>query len=194
MRVLAFNCGSSSIKCAVVDVNSGTRSFELRLENIGGASPKLIIGASQNELTAPLNEADAIGKLMAELKARWADLGKLDAVVHRVVHGGQKFLAPTRRRTAFAELAELEDLAPLHNPPAIRAMRGARALFTHLPHVAVFDTAFHSTLPPRAREYALPAEVRTRFGIRRYGFHGISYGDVARGSRSTFASRPRICA
>ncbi len=98
---LRSTAASSSIKCAVVDVNSGTRSFELRLENIGGASPKLIIGASQNELTAPLNEADAIGKLMAELKARWADLGKLDAVVHRVVHGGQKFLAPTRRRTGF---------------------------------------------------------------------------------------------
>jgi acetate kinase len=162
MRVLAFNCGSSSIKCAVVESDSGARCFEWSVQGIGGP------------------ESNAIDTAFGELRSRWSDLGQLDAVVHRVVHGGASFSQPVLiDDQVLGRLDELERLAPLHNPPAIRAIRRARELFANVPHVAVFDTAFHSTLPPRAREYALPAEIRSRFNIRRYGFHGISHADVA---------------
>lgn len=180
MHVLAFNCGSSSIKCAVVDVASGTRVSELRIENVGREDPQLAIGQTGQKLRSGLNFASAVDAVMAELRNRWVQFGKIDAVVHRMVHGGARFTAPTLiEADVVTQLAELERLAPLHNPPAMQAIRGARELFANIPHVAIFDTAFHTTLPTRAREYALPAEVRARFGIRRFDFHGISHGDVA---------------
>jgi acetate kinase len=179
MRVLAFNCGSSSIKCAVIEPESGARPFELRIQNIGGPSPRLTIGKTETALPDPLAEPAAIEVVLRELRARWSELGHLDAIVHRVVHGGELFSSPTLiEAKALDQLDTLEHLAPLHNPPAIRAIRLARELFPNVPHIAVFDTAFHSTLPARAREYALSADVRSRFGIRRYGFHGISHADV----------------
>jgi acetate kinase len=180
VRVLAFNCGSSSIKCAVIDSGTGARAFDLRVENVGGPDPQLTIGESRRGLDARLDVGAAIEAALTELRSNWSGLGKIDAVVHRVVHGGERFTAPTLIGSdVVAQLAELERLAPLHNPAAIRAIRGARELFANIPHVAIFDTAFHATLPPRAREYALPAEIRERFGIRRYGFHGISHADLA---------------
>ena len=180
MRVLAFNCGSSSIKCAAIESDPGVRYFDLRVENIGRDEPWLIAGESRRKLAPRLDFAGAIDAVSAELRGRWADLGKIDAVAHRVVHGGERFTAPALIDAGVvAQLGEFEALAPLHNPPAIQAIRAARELFANVPQVAVFDTAFHATLPARAREYALPDEIRTRFGIRRYGFHGISHGDVA---------------
>jgi acetate kinase len=179
MRVFAFNCGSSSIKCAVVDGQTGARSFELRIEHIGGPSTRLIVANTDTSLKGAIDVASAIDLVFEELSQRWTDFGRIDAVVHRVVHGGELFSAPVLIDTqVLAQLDEIEHLAPLHNPPAMRAIRKARELFSNVPHIAAFDTAFHSTLPARAREYALSAEVRERFGIRRYGFHGISHADV----------------
>jgi acetate kinase len=95
------------------------------------------------------------------------------------VHGGDRFVQPTRIDDAvLAELEQLSHLAPLHNPPALAAIRRAREVYPQTPHIAVFDTAFHATLSPPAREYALPRDVSRRFGIRRYGFHGISHAHV----------------
>jgi acetate kinase len=180
VRVLAFNCGSSSIKCAVVDTVSGARVFQLRVENVGRDDSQLVIGETVRALPGGLDIASAIDAVLTELRNRWTALGKIDAVAHRVVHGGEYFTAPTLvDADVLGRLSELERLAPLHNPPAIQTIRGARELFASIPHVAAFDTSFHTTLPARAREYALPAEIRSRFGIRRFGFHGISHGDVA---------------
>jgi acetate kinase len=180
VRILAFNCGSSSIKCAVVDSETGVRSFELHIDNIGRASSGLRVGDTRRELASAPDFSAAIDVALAELRNRWAELGKLEAVVHRVVHGGERFTAATLIGTdEVAQLTALERLAPLHNPPAITTIRRMRNLFPNIPHVAVFDTAFHATLPRRAREYALPSDVRTRLGIRRFGFHGISHGDLA---------------
>jgi acetate kinase len=192
VHILALNCGSSSIKCAVVDTASGARTFELHVENLGREEPRLVIGEAARKLPAGTAFESAIGIVLGELRDRWAKFGKLDAVVHRVVHGGARFTAPTLiEADVVAQLAELERLAPLHNPPAIHAIRGARELFASIPHVAIFDTAFHTTLPPRAREYALPAGVRSRFGIRRFGFHGISHGDVAARVATQLGKAPR---
>jgi acetate kinase len=180
MRVLAFNCGSSSIKCAVIDGDTGVRSFELRIEGIGEPGARLIVGSEAAALPHSVDQAGATARLLSELRTRWTAAGKLDAVVHRVVHGGRKFTAPVLvDDEVLGHLGELEALAPLHNPPAIQVVRGMRELFANVPQVLVFDTAFHATLPARAREYALPADVRARFNIRRHGFHGISHGDIA---------------
>jgi acetate kinase len=180
VRTLAFNCGSSSIKCRIVDDRPAAHRFELRVEGISGEHARLVVDGAERPLDGRPDASAAVDAALAELRARWPALGELDAVVHRVVHGGDLFTEPVLVTDANLErLAALEKLAPLHNPPALRAIRGARELFPRIPHVAVFDTAFHATLPPPAREYALPPDVRARFGIRRYGFHGISHGSVA---------------
>ncbi len=178
MRILAINCGSSSIKCAVIAGDPPARSFELRIESIG--------------TTETPDFPAALEALVSQLRARWSALGELDAVVHRIVHGGERFTDTTLiDDAALAALGTLDRLAPLHNPPALAAVRSLRALFARVPHVAVFDTAFHTTLPPRAREYALPQDIRARLGIRRYGFHGISHAHVARQVAAAMDRRPQ---
>ena len=103
------------------------------------------------------------------------DGASVEAVAHRVVHGGATFREPVVIDDAVeGELASLTELAPLHNGPALAAIQEARRLLHDVPHVAVFDTAFHATLPEEASTYALPRRVREDWGIRRYGFHGMS--------------------
>lgn len=161
MRVLALNCGSSSIKSALIDTVHGRRLQEIQVENVGSDLP-----AAVDELLATYRRLDVA--LLPE------------AVVHRVVHGGEKFRDPTRLDDAVLnEIEQLDHLAPLHNPPALAAIRRAMNALPDVPHFAVFDTAFHTTLPDHAREYALPLNVRQRFGIRRFGFHGINHAYVA---------------
>jgi acetate kinase len=99
----------------------------------------------------------------------------VDAVAHRVVHGGPQFRDPVVIDATVRErISELEEIAPLHNAPALAALEDAERAFPGVPHVAVFDTAFHATIPPEAATYALPARWREEWGIRRYGFHGLS--------------------
>jgi acetate kinase len=103
------------------------------------------------------------------------DPAELDAVAHRVVHGGSRFRAPVLvDDDVQAAIAKLRSLAPLHNAPALRELEAARRRFPGLPHVAVFDTAFHATIPPAAATYAVPRRWREEWGVRRYGFHGLS--------------------
>lgn len=102
-----------------------------------------------------------------------------DAVGHRVVHGGSRFVEPTViDDDVIASIEDLRSIAPLHNEPALRAIAEARAALPDVPHVAVFDTAFHATLPPEASTYPIPLRWREDWGIRRYGFHGIAVQSV----------------
>jgi acetate kinase len=117
--------------------------------------------------------------------------GRAGAVAHRVVHGGARFEEPVVIDDQVeAALGELVDLAPLHNGPALDAIRKAREVLPDVPHVAVFDTAFHKTMPPAATTYALPQRFREEWGIRRYGFHGLS---VAWSSRRVRVPRLVVC-
>jgi acetate kinase len=178
VRILAINCGSSSIKCAVIAGQEPAHAFDLRIERIG--SPAV------PDISA------ALDALFAQLRARWSELGELDAIAHRIVHGGETFTQATIIDDAtLGALAALDRLAPLHNPPALEALRRARELFVRLPHVGVFDTAFHTTLPRRAREYALPDDIRAKFGIRRYGFHGISHAHVMAQVAAALGRKPQ---
>jgi acetate kinase len=123
-------------------------------------------------LKLALVAADGSAESLESLSTAPAGVG---AVAHRVVHGGAKFREPTLIDDVVAErLGRLVELAPLHNAPALRAMAEARELLPDIPHVAVFDTAFHATIPAIASTYALPRRFRDERGIRRYGFHGLS--------------------
>ncbi len=115
-----------------------------------------------------------------ETAERVEDFTRADAVGHRIVHGGLRFTEPVVVDDAVvAAIEELSELAPLHNPPALEALRRARAALPDIPHVAVFDTAFHRTLPPEASSYAVPERWREEWGVHRYGFHGINLQWVA---------------
>src|ERR671931_525104 len=132
----------------------------------------LVLNAGSTSLKLSLVGADGSTERFASLAAAPCDV---EAVAHRVVHGGSRFRKPVVIDDEVErELAALADLAPLHNHPALRAIESARRALPDVPHVAVFDTAFHATLPPEASTYALPRRFRDEYGIRRYGFHGLS--------------------
>lgn len=178
MRVLVLNCGSSSLKSALVDTDNRRRLLDFRVEEIGKPSCHLRIGAARIDLGAA-TLAMATRSLIAEVQQRSVNVGGIDAIAHRVVHGGTQFVQPTLiDDQSLQAIDKLSPLAPLHNPPAVATIRIAREHWPALPHVAVFDTAFHATLPSQAREYALPRELSARLGIRRFGFHGASHAHV----------------
>jgi len=161
MNVLALNTGSSTVKFRLVAVEPGAPAAAGRALAQGTQS------VSGNDYAA------AIGAALTAARA----VGTIDAVGHRVVHGGARFTAPTLIDDAVVEtLTALVALAPLHNRPSVAGIRACReALGAATPMVAVFDTAFHAALPARAATYAIDADLAARHGIRRFGFHGISY-------------------
>lgn len=177
MAFVALNCGSSSIKLAVFASEGLARALDARVEALGTDKASLRYGGHQEPLPAGAEPGEAARLILERVSAKIAE--PVVAVVHRVVHGGERFTQPTLiDDTVLNDLDTLGSLAPLHNPPAIAAVRAARDVFPNIPHFAVFDTAFHTTLPRRSREYALPKELRERLGIRRFGFHGISHSHV----------------
>ncbi|MBB2989316.1 acetate kinase [Mycolicibacterium iranicum] len=171
--VLVLNSGSSSLKYAVIDPDSGLLVADGIVERIGDSSSG---GQSPPDHAAAMQVAfDSL----ADDGHRLDDLG-LVAVGHRVVHGGPDLYRPTVVDDATLEtLRELAPLAPLHNPPAILGIEVARRSLPDLPHIAVFDTAFFHDLPPAAATYAIDADVAEKWHIRRYGFHGTSHQYVS---------------
>jgi acetate kinase len=132
----------------------------------------LVVNAGSTSLKLSAVAVDGSAQPVESLDAAPADVA---AVAHRVVHGGTRFREPVEIDDRVAhDLAELADLAPLHNGPATKAIDEARDALPDVPHVAVFDTAFHATIPEHAATYALPRRWRDEWGIRRYGFHGLS--------------------
>jgi acetate kinase len=157
VRVLVANAGSSSLKLSLLGDDDST------------------LGAC--ELDARGDRVDP-QRLRAALDGGLADA---DAVGHRIVHGGTRYRAAVRIDAGVqAALRELADLAPLHQAKSLAALQAVSKALPALPAVACFDTAFHATLPPAASTYALPAEWRTRYGVRRFGFHGLSHAWIAR--------------
>ena len=156
MRVLVVNAGSSTLKLSLLDEADATIDAR-ELAAPGGTVDSEELGAA---LESPLGEADAVG--------------------HRIVHGGERYREAVRLdERVERELRELAELAPLHQPKSLAALDAVSAALPDLPAVACFDTAFHATLPPAAHTYALPREWRERWGLRRYGFHGLSHAWVA---------------
>lgn len=169
-RVLVVNAGSSSLKLSLLDERSDDPLAE-------------------QELDAPRASVDP-----DELRTALAgELGRADVVAHRIVHGGDRFReAVLVDRRVRAALDELTSLAPLHQPKSLAALDAVSAALPGLPAVACFDTAFHATLPDAAATFALPAEWRSRWGLRRFGFHGLSHAYIARHVAAQLGKHPLI--
>lgn len=171
--VLVLNAGSSSLKYRVVRPDTGESLAKGHLDRLDAA-----------DFSGALRQVDD------ELASAGIGQDSLAAVGHRVVHGGDRYVAPTLVDSdVLTALDELAVLAPLHNPPAVEGVRQAMRTYPGLTQVAVFDTAFFADLPPAATTYAIDAELARRHGIRRYGMHGISHEYVAQAA-ATFLDRP----
>jgi acetate kinase len=154
----------------ILVVNAGSSSLKLRLL---GPRDELIVEHDLDALETGV-EARQLDTLIAALP-------EVDAVGHRVVHGGERFRGPALIDEQVEQaLRELSDLAPLHQAKSLAALDAVSRVLPHVPAVACFDTAFHATLPPAAFTYPLPADWRTRWGLRRYGFHGLSHAYASR--------------
>ncbi|PKH40893.1 acetate kinase [Nocardioides alpinus] len=185
-RVLVLNAGSSSLKYRLLDGVSGAAEASGSVERIGEDSSALTHSVGGQHHTEERRVADFEDALRSALGAfdrhgPAIDRESLAAVGHRVVHGGTLFAEPAVVDDRLLEAVEdLVPLAPLHNPANLEGMRVALRLFPDVPQVAVFDTAFHQTMPEHAYTYALPRSWRDEHRIRRYGFHGTSYAYVSR--------------
>jgi acetate kinase len=185
-HVLVLNCGSSSIKYQLVDVANGTVTARGLAERIGEATGRLLHQGPGQEISEdePITDHDAgLRGILAAFKQTGPPLtgGALAAVGHRVVHGGDRFADPVLITDEVVDAIDrLTALAPLHNPANLAGIRVAQAALPDTPQVAVFDTAFHQTLPRYAYTYAIPPAWRTKHGVRRYGFHGTSVAYVTR--------------
>ncbi|MFZ5592225.1 MAG: acetate/propionate family kinase [Bacillota bacterium] len=186
MLILVLNCGSSSVKYKLYNMENETVLLSGLAERIGLSGARLVQkAAGQEKVTWEMRLADHRTAVEAILR-RMGDAGlgvrgeDIAAVGHRVVHGGEAFAASTVVDDAVLQkLEELSQLAPLHNPPNVTGIKICRQLLPHALQVAVFDTAFHQTMPPKAYMYALPYEYYRKYGLRKYGFHGTSHRYVA---------------
>ena len=184
-HVLVINAGSSSLKYSLVDSASGEAAATGLVEQIGEDSSHHVHHGPKGEWNddQPIaNHEAALEAAVRAFETQGPALADVDivAVGHRVVHGGDRFAAPALiDDELIAAVTELVPLAPLHNPANLEGIKVARRLLPDLPHVAVFDTAFHQTLPPHAYTYAVPYEWQEKYGVRRYGFHGTSHAFVS---------------
>lgn len=181
--VLVINCGSSSLKFSVLPLNDDTPVLCGLAEKLRLADASITFkDPSAHKTVQSLSDAShsgALKTLFARLEAM-ALLPRICAIGHRVAHGGTYFKASTLITPAvIGRIRELAALAPLHNPANLVGIEAAMALLPELPQVAVFDTAFHQTLPPEAYTYAIPLEYQQQHQVRRYGFHGTSHRFVA---------------
>ncbi|MGW1077142.1 acetate kinase [Streptomyces sp. NPDC002537] len=198
-RVLVLNSGSSSVKYQLLDMADSTRLAVGLVERIGEETSRLAhtplaTGGARREREEPIADHEAALKAVAQELAAdglGLDSPELAAIGHRVVHGGQKFTAPTViTDEVLAEIERLIPVAPLHNPANITGIRTAQALRPDLPQVAVFDTAFHTTMPEAAARYAIDVETADAHRIRRYGFHGTSHAYVSRETAKLLGKDP----
>ncbi|GJF35052.1 acetate kinase [Kitasatospora sp. NE20-6] len=196
-RVLVLNAGSSSVKYQLIDMVDGSRPAAGLVERIGEAGGRLVHtapdGTKRERLEVFADHPAALGAVAEELAADGLGLDspRLAAIGHRVVHGGQRFTAPTLvTDEVVAEIRRLIPVAPLHNPANITGIEVARTLRPDLPQVAVFDTAFHTTLPEAAARYAIDRKTADEHRVRRYGFHGTSHQYVSRAAARLLGRDP----
>lgn len=185
MNILVLNCGSSSLKYRLISMPAETELAGGEAQRIGPptAKPSRIIhrvaGQPAGTHIVPMpHHASAFEQVMQLLQLTPAQTP--DAIGHRVVHDGGLFKAHARLDDAtIARLETINDMAPIHNPPAVNLAKACRKLYPDLPQIAVFDTVFHATIPECAYTYAIPGWMTRDLGIRKYGFHGISHQYVA---------------
>ncbi|MEV6735400.1 acetate kinase [Streptomyces sp. NPDC051104] len=197
-RVLVLNSGSSSVKYQLLDMRDGSRLAVGLVERIGEQTSRTkhtaLTTGDTREQNGPITDHQAALKAVAEELGRdglGVDSPELAAIGHRVVHGGMFFTEPTVIDDAvLTEIERLIPVAPLHNPANLTGIRTAMALRPDLPQVAVFDTAFHTTMPESAARYAIDTKIADRHRIRRYGFHGTSHAYVSRATAKLLGKAP----
>ena len=188
MKVLVINCGSSSLKYQLIDSESEQVLAKGLCERIGidGRLVYQLAGNDKEITETPMpTHKEAIqlvlDALVNEKTGAVKDLKEIDAVGHRVVHGGEKFASSVvLTEDVLAQIEECNDLAPLHNPANLIGIRACKELMPNVPMVGVFDTAFHQTMPKKAYLYGLPYEYYDKYKVRRYGFHGTSHSFVSK--------------
>ena len=188
MKVLVFNCGSSSVKYQLFDMPEGVVLAKGLVQRIGEDQSEASQKVGSKELVLSEKVVDheqALGMIKKMLtdpeKGAIADMSEISACGHRVVHGGESFSGSVKITPELEKAIEgYSDLAPLHNPPNLTGIRAAGKMLGDTPQIACFDTAFHQTIPETAFLYALPYEMYENYRIRRYGFHGTSHRYVAR--------------
>ncbi len=203
MKILVLNSGSSSLKYQLFDMESRVTLASGLAERIGDEGSRLIHRQAEGvgrPVEVPEGDipdhAAAIDRIAAALRGGGvvAEGESLAAIGHRVVHGGEAFREATLiDDEVLKTIRNQSRLAPLHNPANLVGIEVARERQPGVPQVAVFDTAFHQTLPPRAYRYAVPEDWYTRFGVRRYGFHGTSHAYVARAAAAHLGRPPEEC-
>ena len=196
MNILLLNAGSSSLKATVMASDHGTVIARGLADWAGSETHYEYAGSDDKERSEVVpwkGHAEAVHRFVFDLKNAkpivLTDRSALGAVGHRVVHGGQ-FTSSVRITPEIrSRITALAELAPLHNPPSLETLAAAEAELPGEPHVAVFDTAFHATIPPEARTYPVPQKWTRDWGIRRYGFHGLSHAYCAHRAEEMLASR-----
>ncbi len=189
MKILVLNCGSSSIKYKLFNMDNGAVLAQGGIEKIGlkGSFLKLTLPDGQKVmLEGEILEHQTgieyiLGVITSEKYGCIKSLKEINAVGHRIVHGGEKFNSSTLiNDEVIKKIEECIDLAPLHNPPNLNGIYAIKELLPDVPQVGVFDTAFHQTMSEKAYLYGLPYSLYEKYGIRRYGFHGTSHRYVSR--------------
>ena len=195
MAILTLNAGSATLKFSLLD-RDGQRTWARG--SIGASQPNAqdergaVPATTAADATAGSGFDAAVARIVADARALAESdpSATIEGVVHRIVHGGSRFTEPVLiTREVRAALADLVELAPLHNRPGIQVIDAAVEAIPAVPHIAVFDTAFHATLAPEAFTYPLPSALTERWGLRRYGFHGLSHAYCAERS-AEMISRP----
>jgi acetate kinase len=195
MKILVLNAGSSSLKYSLISLENRQVMFCGLIERIGEAQSlhryRSEDGNEQNSQHSIVDHQQALQELFAALDgSQLLQPGELACIGHRVVHGGEAFCQPARiTPEVIAQIEAMIPLAPLHNPANLLGIREAMRLAGDLPQVAVFDTAFHQTLPEYAYRYPLPEQYYRQQGVRRYGFHGSSHAFVAK-QAAEFLGKP----
>ena len=189
MKILVINCGSSSLKFQLIDSETEAVIAKGLCERIGMDGSQLIYtpaGGEKQVTVSPMEDHKkavslVIGALTDEKTGVLSSLSEIDAVGHRLVHGGEKFASSTLiSEEVIAAITECNDLAPLHNPANLIGIRACQELMPGVPQAGVFDTAFHQTMPEEAYLYGIPYEYYEKYRIRRYGFHGTSHSFVSK--------------
>ncbi|MFT5759140.1 MAG: acetate kinase [Alteromonadaceae bacterium] len=181
--ILVINCGSSSLKFSLIAPESGKTTLSGIAERLFSSQAGIKIEQqdkiTREKLSSPYDHQSAISSLVS-LLIQWQLIDNVFAVGHRVVHGGETYSEPTLITDNVKKtIMQLAKIAPLHNPVNLLGINAAQAVFNHIPHVAIFDTAFHHTMPKTSFIYGIPYALYQDHGIRRYGFHGTSHDYVS---------------
>ncbi len=198
MKVLVLNCGSSSLKYQLIDSDTEQVLAKGLCERIGIDGRLVHKPAGKENVTLEKNMPNhtvAVSLVLEHLTdpvcGVISDLSEIGAIGHRIVHGGEKFSEATLITPEVIDAIEsCNDLAPLHNPANLIGVRACKSLMPDTPMVAVFDTAFHQTMPKRAYLYGIPHEYYEKYGIRRYGFHGTSHSYVSKRAADLLGKKP----